>query len=116
MTLCIMRNATMLCTNVIMDELSLDRWGDAQKVRWKMISGTNETGITTTIQLGWKRGREWYPFEGANAAAAQRSIWMFADVCLPGDFIPTARFYVAAVGDMLVLTAAGELIEALPEL
>jgi len=108
---CVIRKATMLATNIVMVELSLDQWGDAQIVRWKQLSAFNDTGATTTIVVGWKRGRQFYPFRGGPGVAANRSIRLFGDVCLPGDFIPTARFYVAAVGDVLVLTAAGEILE-----
>jgi len=103
-----MLKKTMLCTSIVMNEIQLDRFGEGQRIRWKMLSGTNDTGATTTIEVGWKRGREWYPFRGGAAAAANRCIRLFGDVCLPSEFIPAARFYVAAVGDVLVLTAAGE--------
>jgi len=107
----IIRKMTVLCTSIVSQDVSIDAWPNEKTILWDQISGVNRTGATTTIEIGLKRGDEFYGFRAANAAAANQSVETYMGVHAPGDFRPTARFLVAAVGDMLELNCAGHIID-----
>ena len=98
-----------VCTNATVQDVRLDVWEHSEHIRWKQVSGIDETSAATLCQVGWSRGEQFFPFRGGNLAALGRSIRLFGDVCLPGEYVPTARFYGATLGDTLILTAAGEI-------
>jgi len=99
----------VVCTNATVQDVRLDVWEHAKCIRWKQISATDESSSVTLCQVGWSRGTVFYMFRGAQIAALGRSVRLFGDVILPGEYVPTARYYGATLGDTLVLTAAGEL-------
>jgi len=107
----IVRKMQALCTSIVTQDVSIDAWPADVCVHWEQISGVNRTGATTTIEVGLKRVGEFYSFRSGAAVAADRSVRLLGDLHAPGDFRPTARFLVAAVGDMLELTCSGMLCE-----
>lgn len=107
----IIRKMQALCTSDVTQDVSIDTWPADVHIHWEQISGINRGGATTTIEVGLKRGSEFYSFRAGNAGDADRSVRLLGDLNAPGDFRPTARFLVAAVGDMLELTCAGYISE-----
>jgi len=104
----IIRSRSAVCTSATVQDVQLDAIRNGVHIRWKQVTGIDETSATTTCQVGFKRGTEFYPFRGGAIGAAHRSIRLWGDVHLPGEFVPCARFYGATLADTLLLTAAGE--------
>ena len=104
----IIRSMSAVCTNATVQDVQLDAIRNDMHIRWKQVTGIDETGAATTCQVGFKRGTQFYPLRGANIAAANRSVRLWGDVHLPGEFVPCARFYGATLADTLLLVAAGE--------
>jgi len=103
----IVRKVTAICTNVVSQDVSVDRWPAEQVIRWTQISGVIRSAATATIEVGVKRSREFYCFRAAGVDAADRTVRMHGVVQVPGEFRPTARFKGAALGDELELNCAG---------
>ena len=104
----IMRSLDAVCTNATVQDVSIDVWDNNVPVRWKLLAGIDANNAVTVVQVGWRRGREFYPFYGFPAGLAGYCYPVAIDVMLPGEFQPTARFYGATLGDMLSVYAAGE--------
>jgi len=103
----IVRRVMNLCTSIVSQDVALDVANPNGDYTWWQISGINRTGVTTTIEVGLKRGNEFYCFRAGAAAAVDRSIRVFGEACAPPGFVPCARFKVAAVGDELELVVSG---------
>jgi len=99
---------TVVCTNATVQDVSIDVWDRGANVRWRQVCGIDRDNAPTTLEVGLKRGREYYPFRAATPAAAARSVRLLGQVLAPGNFVPTARFYGATLGDTLELHVAGE--------
>ena len=103
-----------ICTNATVQDVSLDSIENDFPVTWRHIAGINETTANTLTQIGWKRGRTFYPIHGAAPAALGRDVRIMSAATVPGNFKPTARFYGATAGDSLVLVAIGEVYQEPP--
>jgi len=108
----IIRREVSVCTNDVVQDVSVDRWPADARIRWEQISGVNRTSATTTIEVGVKRDVELYGFRSGGAAAVDRAVRMHGELFLSGDYRPTARFRGATLGDILELTCAGVLLDA----
>jgi len=108
MSIPIIRSMTVVCTNNTVQDVSIDVWDRGANVRWRQVCGIDRDNAPTTIEVGVKRGREFYTFRAATPAAAARSVRLLGEFVCSGDFVPTARFYAATLGDTLELYVAGE--------
>jgi len=107
----IIRREVHVCTDVVLQDVSVDRWPAHVRIRWEQISGVNRTSATTTIEVGVKRDAEIYGFRSGPAVALNRSVRMHGELFLSGEYRPTARFRGATLGDMLELNCAGVIID-----
>ncbi len=108
MPLCpIVARVQVICTSIVSQDVVLDKLALIGPYTWHEISGINRTAGTTTIEVGLKHGGEFFAYRCAAAAAADRSVRLFSFVVAPGDFVPCARFKVAALGDLLELVVNG---------
>ena len=96
-----------ICTSIVSQDVVLDKLAAVGPYTWHEISGINRTGGTTTIEVGLKYGSEFFCYRAGAAAQADRSVRLFSFVVAPGDFVPCARFKVAALGDLLELVVNG---------
>ena len=105
----IVRRVMNLCTSIVSQDVSLDVAAFPGVYTWHEITGVNRTNATTTIEIGLKRGREFYAYRCANAVAADRSVRLQTHIVAPEGFVPCARFKVAVAGDELELIVNGHL-------
>jgi len=107
----IIRSMQAICTNATVQDVSIDAWPYDVVATWREVTGIDRDSAPTTIEVGVKRSREFYPFRAATPGAAARSVRLHGCFSAPGDFQPTARFYGATLGDMLELYVAGEIVD-----
>ncbi len=96
-----------ICTSIVSQDVELNKLTPGKVYTWHEITGVNRTGATTTIEVGLKHGGQFYAFRCGAAAAADRSVRAFSLAVGLGEFVPCARFKVAALGDHLELIVNG---------
>lgn len=97
----------VICTSIVSQDVVMNPPTPGETYTWHEITGINRSGATTTIEVGLKYGGEFFAYRCATAAAADRSVRLFSFVVAPGNFVPCARFKVAALGDLLELVVNG---------
>lgn len=103
----IVRSMSTVCSNTTSQDVVLDTRDPREQIRWTQIMGLDRTNAPTTLEVGLKRGSEFYPFNAETPGAAARCIKIDGTVTAPGDFVPCARFLGATSADKLELYAAG---------
>jgi len=104
----IIRSMIEVCTNATVQDVSLDEWAAGTMVRWRNIAAIDRDNAPTTLEVGVKRGRQFFPFRAETPGAAARSVRLHGAFLAPGQYRPTARFYGATLGDSLELYVSGE--------
>ncbi len=97
----------VICTNNVSQDVVLNKLVPGETYTWHEITGINRTAGTTTIEVGVKHGGEFFAYRCATAAALDRSVRLQTSIMAPGEFVPCARFKVAALGDLLELVVNG---------
>ncbi|TEU17690.1 MAG: hypothetical protein E3J25_01790 [Anaerolineales bacterium] len=96
-----------ICTSIVSQDVVLNPPTPGECYTWHEITGINRTAGTTTIEVGLKHGTEFFAYRCAAAAALDRSVRLQTSILAPGEFVPCARFKVAALGDLLELVVNG---------
>ena len=104
----VIRSMTALCTNATVQDVSIDEWNNNVNMIWREVTGIDRSNAPTLLEVGVKRGGNFYPFRSNTPGAAGRSVRLHGQFTAPGQFCPTARFWGATLGDTLELYVAGE--------
>jgi len=96
-----------VCEDATYQDVVLDRLQRPKWYTWYEITGIDRTNKPDCIEVGVKRGRQFYTFRSSTVGAANVGVRLHGRTFATWEFVPCARIWGATLGDELELIVNG---------